>query len=43
MEKAKIIFENITHENVNVVLKVDKDALRTKYGDSVEYYSGICL
>jgi hypothetical protein len=43
MEFAKRIFANITKKEVKVVLKVDKDALRAKYGDSVEYYSGICL
>ena len=43
MEKAKTVFETITGKKVNIVLKVDKEALREKYGDSVEYYSGICL
>lgn len=43
MEKAKTIFETITGKKVNIVLKVDKEALRAKYGDSIEYYSGICL
>ena len=43
MEAAKRLFEEISGAPVNIVLKVDKEALFAKYGEHAENMSGICL
>ena len=43
MDLAKDIFNQITGREVVIILKEDKEALRTKYGERYEQFSGICL
>jgi hypothetical protein len=43
MEAAKRLFEEISGASVNIILKIDKEALIAKYGEHAENMSGICL
>ena len=42
MTAAKQVFEEVTGHNINVILHMDVDALKAKYGEKYEQMNGIC-
>ena len=42
MNAAKQVFEDVTGHKINVILHMDVDALKAKYGEKYEQMNGIC-